>query len=114
MVMLIVEPGVQPVVVKSNSPCGKLTPAGAVPAGGLPASPSTLMYCAVPNTHEAPPPVKLAVIVPVPVAEGPAKVGGGAAGVTEFDAAEAAPVPTPLVAVTLNVYAVPLVRPGHR
>ena len=34
-----------------------------------------------------------------------------AAGVTAFDAAEAGPVPTALVAVTVNVYAVPLVSP---
>jgi hypothetical protein len=32
-------------------------------------------------------------------------------GVTEFDAAETALVPTAFVAVTLNVYAVPLVSP---
>ena len=35
----------------------------------------------------------------------------GAAGVTLLDAAEAGLVPTLLVAVTVNVYAVPLVRP---
>jgi hypothetical protein len=34
-----------------------------------------------------------------------------AAGVTEFDAPDAGPVPTALVAVTVNVYAVPLVSP---
>jgi len=34
-----------------------------------------------------------------------------AVGVTVFDAAEAGPVPTALVADTLNVYAVPLVSP---
>ena len=32
-------------------------------------------------------------------------------GVAGADAADAGPVPEPLVAVTLNVYAVPLVRP---
>ena len=32
-------------------------------------------------------------------------------GVTLFDGSEAGPVPTPLVAVTVNVYAWPLVRP---
>jgi hypothetical protein len=32
--------------------------------------------------------------------------------VTELDAAEAGPVPTPLVAVTLNVYAVPFAKPA--
>src|SRR4051794_6666167 len=34
-----------------------------------------------------------------------------AAGVTAFEAAEAGPVPTAFTAVTLKVYAVPLVRP---
>ena len=34
-----------------------------------------------------------------------------AAGVTGFDAADAGPVPTALVADTVNVYAVPLVSP---
>ena len=33
------------------------------------------------------------------------------AGVTAADAADAGPVPMPLVAATVNVYAVPLVRP---
>jgi hypothetical protein len=37
---------------------------------------------------------------------------GGAAGVTAFDEADAGPVPTPLVAVTTNVYVVPFVSPG--
>jgi hypothetical protein len=36
---------------------------------------------------------------------------GTVAGVTLFDAAEGALVPTTLAAVTVNVYAVPLVRP---
>ena len=36
---------------------------------------------------------------------------GTVAGVTLFEAAEAAPVPTALVAVTVKVYAVPLERP---
>ena len=36
---------------------------------------------------------------------------GGRTGVTLLDAAEAAPAPTPLVAVTVNVYAVPFVSP---
>jgi len=35
----------------------------------------------------------------------------GADGVTEFEAADAALVPAALVAVTLNVYAVPFVKP---
>jgi len=33
------------------------------------------------------------------------------AGVTEFDALDAGPVPTAFVAVTVNVYDVPLVKP---
>ena len=36
---------------------------------------------------------------------------GAVAGVTLFEAADADPVPTAFVAVTVNVYAVPLVRP---
>ena len=36
---------------------------------------------------------------------------GAAAGVTEFEDSEAAPVPTALVAVTVKVYGWPLVRP---
>ena len=35
----------------------------------------------------------------------------GAIGVTAFDAADAEPVPELFVAVTVNVYAVPLVKP---
>ena len=37
---------------------------------------------------------------------------GNVAGVTEFDGLDGEPVPSPLVAVTVNVYEVPLVRPG--
>ena len=36
---------------------------------------------------------------------------GTLAGVTELDAADVEPAPTPLVANTVNVYAVPFVRP---
>ena len=36
---------------------------------------------------------------------------GTVAGITAFEAADAAPVPTELVAVTVKVYDVPLVRP---
>lgn len=36
---------------------------------------------------------------------------GTLAGVTEFDAVEAALVPTTFIAVTVKVYAVPLLRP---
>jgi hypothetical protein len=37
--------------------------------------------------------------------------GPGGAGVTEFETGDAALVPTTLVAVTVNVYAVPFVSP---
>lgn len=37
--------------------------------------------------------------------------GGGAFGVTEFEAPDAGPAPTKLVALTVKVYAVPLVNP---
>jgi hypothetical protein len=38
----------------------------------------------------------------------------GALGVTEFDGADAGPVPMALVALTVNVYVVPLVSPAMR
>ena len=44
-------------------------------------------------------------------ADAPVGAPGAPSGVTGDDAAEGAPVPVPLVAVTVNVYAVPLVRP---
>ena len=46
----------------------------------------------------------------VPMIGAPGTVAG-ALGVTLFDAADAAPVPIALVALTINVYAVPLVSP---
>jgi hypothetical protein len=46
-----------------------------------------------------------------PVAVPTVGVPGTVAGVMEFDAADDVPVPTALVAVTLKVYAVPLVSP---
>src|SRR5665213_3155988 len=48
------------------------------------------------------------LLVRVPVVTG----GVDDAGVTEFDDADAGPVPAPLVAVTVNRYEVPLVRPA--
>jgi hypothetical protein len=45
------------------------------------------------------------------VADTPVGAPGTFAGVTAVEAAEAAPVPLALVAVTVNVYGVPLVRP---
>ncbi len=41
----------------------------------------------------------------------PVGAPGTVAGVTAFDAADAAPVPTAFVAVTVKVYDVPLTRP---
>jgi hypothetical protein len=57
--------------------------------------------------------VKLTVALPLlTVALIPVGVPGAvAAGVTEDEALEVVPVPTALVAVTVKVYAVPLVRP---
>ncbi len=46
-------------------------------------------------------------IVAVPIVGAP----GTVAGVTEFDAADATDVPWLFVAVTVNVYAVPVVKP---
>ena len=45
------------------------------------------------------------------VAATPVGAPGGPDGVTAFDGADAGPVPDPLVALTVNVYAVPIVRP---
>jgi hypothetical protein len=46
-----------------------------------------------------------------PVAVTPVGLPGTVAGVTDGDGSDAGPVPTPLAAVTVNVYACPLVRP---
>ena len=46
------------------------------------------------------------------VAATPVGASGALVGVTGADGSEAAPVPSALVAVTVNVYAVPLVRPS--
>ena len=54
--------------------------------------------------------VTVACVFP-PVAETLVGAPGGAAGVTGFEGADAALVPAELVAVTVNVYAVPLVSP---
>jgi len=56
--------------------------------------------------------VKLTVALLFPAVAVPiVGVPGTVAGVTLLEAADAAPVPTPLVAVTVKVYAVPLVNP---
>ena len=57
--------------------------------------------------------VKPTVTWPLPrVAVTAVGAPGTVAGVTAADAADAGPVPTALVAVTVNVYAVPLASPG--
>ena len=56
--------------------------------------------------------VKVIVAWPLPAVAVPiAGAPGTVFGVTLLDAAEAVPVPTAFVAVTVKVYAVPLVRP---
>jgi hypothetical protein len=54
--------------------------------------------------------VTLACALP-PVAVAPVGASGTVAGVTLFDGAEGALEPTALAATTVNVYAVPFVRP---
>jgi hypothetical protein len=89
-------------------PCGKLVP-GAGDVGGTGGDPGGApMNCGELNLHPAPPPVKLAVIVPLPVAEGPLNVLK--LGVTAA-VPDAGPVPAALVAVTEQLYAVPFARP---
>jgi hypothetical protein len=51
-------------------------------------------------------------VLAAPVATTPVGAPGTVDGTTGTEAAEAAPVPDTFVAVTVNVYDVPLVRPG--
>ena len=67
----IVPAGAQPLAVKFNNPCGNMTPAGALPAGGELGPPVSGMKAAVVKWQPAPPPVKLTVALPVPVAVAP-------------------------------------------
>jgi hypothetical protein len=100
IVIVIVDPGVQPVRVKSNSPWGNvIAPAGG--AGGLAGSPERGMKLLVAKEHVRPPPVKIAVMVPLPVAEGAMYDRTTAAGVT-LAAADAGPGPRAFVAVTVQ------------
>jgi hypothetical protein len=56
--------------------------------------------------------VKVTVAWALPaVALTPVGAPGGTKGVTLFEGVDAGPVPSPLVAVTVNVYAVPFVSP---
>src|SRR6476619_3706635 len=54
---------------------------------------------------------RLADPAPWPVTCWTKETGGAGEGVTLFDGADAGPVPRPLAAVTVKVYAVPLVSP---
>lgn len=54
---------------------------------------------------------KVTVELPAPTTDKPVAAVGVWFGVTELDAADAAPKPMQFVAATLNTYAVPLVRP---
>ena len=61
------------------------------------------------SVHVAPPPESVAVAGPDMPGGVPATVSRR--GTTALDAADGAPVPAELLAVTVNVYVVPLVRP---
>src|SRR6476469_5858747 len=98
MVKVTVDAGVQFASAKSKRPCGKPT-AGAEPLGGLERSPSSAMKRLAVKVHVNPPPVKSAVIVPLPVAEGAVYGRTTAVGVT-LAAAEGGPAPAALLAVT--------------
>ena len=57
--------------------------------------------------------IKLTVALPLPcIADTFVGAPGTVLGVTEFDGADAGPVPPVFVAVTVNVYGVPFVKPG--
>ena len=77
----------------------------------LPSCPSRLS-----PQHLTAPPVNSAHVWPVPVAMAVTGWGTGTAvsGVTALDRADPVPVPTALIAATLNRYVVPLVKPGDR
>jgi hypothetical protein len=96
MVKSTVEPTVQPPTAKSNRPCGNaIAPIG----GGLAGSPLTGMKRLVVKEQVRPPPVKAAMIVPLPVADGPMKERTMLSGVT-LTAVDAGPVPARFVALT--------------
>jgi hypothetical protein len=97
IVIVIVEAAVHPLSVKSNRPCGKTAGAG---PGGLAGFPVTGMNWLVVKLQVAPPPVKLAVIVPVPVGDAPENVVTAA---EVLVSEKFAGVPTPL-AVAVTVY----------
>jgi hypothetical protein len=74
MVNESVDPGVQPEIVNVKSPCGNCV-AGSGFVGGTGAEPGgAASICAVAKLQVVPPPVNVAVTVPLPVAEGPVNV----------------------------------------
>jgi hypothetical protein len=75
MVNVTVDPGVHEASEKVKRPCGK--DAGDNPAGGLAGSPETGMNRGATSVQAGPPPVKLAVTLPVPVALAPVNVVTG-------------------------------------
>lgn len=111
-VTVIVEPGTHPVVPNANSPCGKfifpgVDAVGAV--GGIGVEPGGApMSCGDTKLQVGPPPLNDAVMAPLPVADGPLNALN--CGVT-LAGEEAGPVPTTLVAVTEQLYVVPLPSP---
>ena len=97
-VIVIVDPGVQPEASNAKRPCGNTMFSGAVPAGGDSGSPVTGTNAGfTENSQAPPPPVRVAVIVPVPVGLAPmyVKRPGVIANGAEF-----ADVPTALRART--------------
>src|SRR5258706_5677217 len=78
-VKVSVEPAAQPTVLKVNRPCGNNVPGAGVVGGTGVVPGGAPMKAGALNVHPAPPPVKLAVMVPLPVADGPENVFSGAA-----------------------------------
>ena len=93
---------VQAVARKAYSPYGMVVPVGAgldrlaKPLGGV-------------SVQFAPPPERVAITVPAMPCGVPVTVSRR--GTTELEGADGEPVPTVLIAATVNVYAVPLVSP---
>ena len=85
----------------------------ALPVPVLPPGEEVAVYCVtgLPPLDDGAPKATDAWALPAVAVLTLGAPGTVAAGVTLFEAAEAGPVPTELVAVTLKVYAVPLVRP---
>ena len=70
MVKLSVPPTAQPLAVKSNKPCGNTMPGPGVVGGTGSAPGGAAMNCGEKRAQDDPPPVKQALTLPLPVAEG--------------------------------------------